>query len=239
MGLVAQDVRRCYRQQQAMRELEQVGSVMFYRKRQRYDWFRSFFGTELHGIVDSVDLASTKPVDRLPDLGLLESITAVGLELPNLPQNINQLAELPKSEFLSVKLTSLGGADPRRLTELTSLPELWRLNLIGEEFAEAIRHISTTTRLEYLEIDAAKLTDEDLVRISELSTLISLSFDESVLKTLDCSVLTLLPNLRELTFVGKNLTAQDEAGLQLWPNAKIERGTTRDTWEPYISVRME
>ena len=239
MGLVAHDVRRCYRQQQAVRELEQVGSVSTSRNRQKYDWFRSFFGAELHGIVDGVDLVATEPVDRLPDLGLLENISFVGMELPNLPENIKQLAELPKLELLSVKLTSLGGGDPKRLTELTSLPELWRLTLIGEEFAATIRHISTTTRLESLDIDASTITDEDLVRISELSSLMSLSFDESVLKTLDCSVLTLLPNLRELTFVGKNLTAQDEARLQLWPNAKIETGTTRDTWEPFISVRME
>lgn len=241
MGFVAQEVRRCYRQQQAIRELEQLGSVTTNRSRQKYDWFRSFFGAELHGVVTGVDLVTTAPVERLPDLRLLEDITGFGMELANIPENIEQLAELPKLEYLSVKLTSLGGADPSRLVELTSFPELWRLCLAGDEFGDGdIQHISGNTRLESLEIDSSKITDDGLARLSKMSSLVNLTLDESVIKTLDCSVLTRLPKLYRLTFVGKNLAAKDEAKLRsLWPNAKIESGTAWQASEPYITVRME
>lgn len=241
MGLVAREVRRCYRQQQAIRELEQVGSVTTNRSSQKYDWFRSFFGAELHGVVEGVDLVATEPVVRLPDLRLLENIKFFGMELANIPQNIEQLAELPKLEYLSVKLTSLGGADPKRLGDLTDFPELWRLCLVGDEFDDAdIQNISRAARLGSLEIDSSKVTDAGLARISEMISLTNITVDESVLKTLDCSILTRLPKMYKLTFVGKKLAAQDAARLRsLWPNAKIEFGTTRDTWEPYITVRKE
>jgi hypothetical protein len=243
MGLAAREVRRCYRQQQAIRELEQIGAVTMNRSRQKYDWFRSFVGAELHGVVTGVDLVATVPVERLPDLRQLESIRSIGMELVNPPENIGQLAELPKLKYVSVKLTSLAGAEPERLTELTEHPQLWRLHLVGDEFNDAvISHISRDARIEQLSIQSTKITEAALVQISEMDSLTVLHLDECVLKNLDYSVLDRLTNLNWLTFIGKNLTAQDTIKLRsqsLWPNATYDSGTTQDTWEPYISIRKQ
>ncbi len=243
MGLAAREVRRCYRQQEAIRELTQLGAVTTRRNWQKYDWFRSFFGEELHGTVDFVELIAPRPVDRLPDLQPLQDLHSLGLELVNIPENIGQLTELPKLRYLGVKLTAGADANLERLTELTEHPQLWRLHLVGDDFNDAaISRISRNARIEQLSIQSTKITEAGLLHISEMDSLTVLHLDEGVIKNLDCSVLGRLPNLNWLTFIGKNLAAQDTIklrSLSLWPNSAYLSGTTQDTWEPYIGIRKQ
>jgi len=228
MGFVGRDLRDCYRQQQAIHELATLGSVTASHELRKYDWFRSFLGSYTHGIIDGLDLKVTHQIDRLPDFRSLQNIEWLSLEMRNLPENIGWLAELPKLERLCVALTSLGDSGPEKLGDFTELPELWALALLGDEFDDdAVLHISSETRLGWLAIDSSKITAKGLNRLGQLKTLTSLTLHQSVIQTQDCSVLLQFPRLRHLTFLGSNLTAQDEQKMRkLWPDAQVVAGTS-------------
>lgn len=241
MGLAMRDVRRCYRQQQTLQELAEFGSVTANRRLRKYDWFRSFFGDYTHGTIQSLDLVATQPINRWPDLRALEDVEGMRLELANVPENVDQLAELRKLKYLDVKLTTIGASDPQRLTVLTEIPQLWHLWLDGDDFDDtAILHISRDTRLESLAIGSSRITERSVIRLSELKSLTHLTLNESVVQNQDCSALSRLPNLSYLAFIGNNLSSQDEQSVRkLWPDTKIEVGTTGDTGEKFISMRRE
>jgi hypothetical protein len=225
---VARDLRRCSLQQQALEELAQFGQLDIDRDLRKFDWFRSLFGAHFHGAIRNVSLTTNRPMNRLPDLMPLDSVVNFGLHTANIPENIGELADLPKLKYLGVTLTSLGNTDPRRLTALTKLPQLCALGLVGDGFDDdSIRLISPDSKLEALSIISPKVTVEGLSQLAQLKSLSNLTLEETVIQSKDCSVLSQSPRLSHLNFIGNNLAAKDaNKAQQIWPAAKVIAGTS-------------
>jgi hypothetical protein len=246
VSLVARDVRRSSRQQQALEELAQFGSLETSRDLQKFDWFRSLFGDQFHGSIRRVLLTADRPVHRLSDLSGLETVEGFGLYVPNLPENFEQLSRLPNLKYLSVTLTSAAAADRARLTALTQLPQLYSLGLLGDRVVdEDILQISQESRLEAISIGSSKITAKALRHLSELKSLTSLTLDQNVAQNQDCSVLLQFPGLSYLNFIGNNITQQDADKMRsLWPDAMVIGGTsaiaTNSTiWKPSLRIFRE
>jgi hypothetical protein len=238
MGLGVREVHRCYRQQQVLEELAQYGSVATRRQLQKFDWLRSFFGDHTHGTVEYLEVKATRPIDRLPDLRGLADVKRMRLELPNIPENFEQLAELPALKDLDVTLTSINAADRERLTAFSELPQLSGLGVDGDSFDDdCLLRISQQTRIRGLIVFSPNITPKGLASIGELKSLIHLALDDRVMQNSDSALLQ-LPQVPSLLIVGNKLTPQDEMKIRkLWPEARLESGITGDTGENYIGVR--
>jgi hypothetical protein len=237
MGLGVREVHRCYRQQQVLQELAQYGSVATKRQLQKYDWLRSFFGDYTHGTVEYLEMKATRPIDRLPDLRGLADVERVRLELPNIPENFEQLAELVALAHLDITLTSINAADRQRLTALTELPQLTGFGLDGDSFDDdCLPRISRQTHIRGLIVFSPNVTARGLASLGELKSLNHLALEDRVMQNSDSALLQ-LPQVPSLLIVGNKLTPQDERKIRkLWPEARVESGITGDTAESYIAV---
>jgi hypothetical protein len=238
MGLGVREVHRCYRQQQVLEELAQYGSVATRRKLQKYDWLRSFFGDYTHGTVEFLELKAARPIDHLPDLRALAEVERVRLELLNIPENFEQLAELAALDDLDVTLTSINAADRERLAAFTELSQLSALGLDGESFDDdCLLRISRQTRMRGLLVLSPNVTAIGLASLQELKSLNHLVLEDKVMQNSDSALLQ-LPQVPSLLIIGNKLTPQDEMKIRkLWPEARVESGITGDTGENYIGVR--
>jgi hypothetical protein len=240
MGLSVQKVQRRYRQQHALAELAQYGSVSTGRRQQPYDWLWSLLGDYAHGTIESVSFAATSPFGRLPDLHDLRDVDEIWLELRNVPAGMEELGELPTLKRLSVKLTSAGRADLKHLTALSEVTQLGFLWLAGDEFDDrTLTAISPRSQVEMLWIESPDIGWTGLRRLGELNALVHVALDERVLQQPD-SVLQVLGNLRSVRFEGNKLTSREEQKVRrLWPNANVERRpygefrkSSLDVWSP-------
>jgi hypothetical protein len=240
MGLSVREIHRCYRQQQALQELSQYGSIATKRKLQPYDWLRNFFGDYTHGTVDYVEVTSTRPIDRLPDLSVLADVEQLRLELSNVPENVDQLTRLPKLRDLDVTLTAIDAAGLEKLPALTELPQLTGFGLRGDAFDDkSLLQISRQTTIRGLIVFSSTVTEKGFASLRELKSLRHLALDDSAMQKSDAA-LAQLPQLPSLMFVGNKLTPQDETRIRkLWPEARILIGITGDTGEEYLSVIRE
>jgi hypothetical protein len=230
------EIQRCYRQQRALLELSQLGSVSTRRELQAYDWLRSLFGDNTHGTVSHLNLIVTRPIERLPNLRAFEDLNYMFLELANVPDNVEQLAELSKLSHLTFTLSSI---DPNRLDRLTALSEIPQLDFLwlkGDAFGDSsLRHISPKSKIDGIVLNSSKVTREGVAALGDLPSLHFASLNENVLREPDDALLKLsAPSVR---FVGNQLAARDEERLRrLWPGAKVEFGALSDTGELFIDV---
>jgi hypothetical protein len=227
MGLGTREARRCLHQQQVLRELAECGSLTTTRAQRKYDWFRSLFGADFHGTVTSVQLTATQPVRHLPDLGLLRDVESIVLEVPNVPGNVEQLAELPKLEYLRIWLISVDAKDLGGLTGLSEIPQLKELRLVGDDCDDAsVLQISASAQIETFSINSSNVTSQSFKKVGELDSLRNLRFERAPLRASDFSALANLPNLKEVSFIGCNLSKTDETNLQrLWPDGRLHLAT--------------
>jgi hypothetical protein len=239
MGVGVRDVHRSYRQQQALHELAKLGSVTTYRQVRKYDWLRSLFGADFHGTIYGLELTSTQPIDRLPDLRGLDDVYRISLEMVSVPENIAQLAELRSLKHVGVSLTSIDKDDIPGLTTLTKTPQLGYLYLYGDKFDDdAIFGISPDAEIHMLGIESSKITSKSLTRLSQLNSLEHLSLHASLLQGSDESALARLPRMVYLAFVGNQLTLKDEEkARKLWPHAHVVSGIARNTIVPGGNAR--
>ena len=240
MGLGVREVHRCYRQQQVLQEFARFGSVATRRQLQEYDWLRSLFGDYTHGTVEYLEVKATRPIDRLPDLRAIADVERMRLELPNIQENFEQLAELAALEDLDITLTSINASDRERLSALTELPQLTGLGLDGNSFDDdCLLRISRRTGIRGLIVFSPNITGKGLASLGELKSLHHLALDDSVMRISDAG-LSQIPHLPSLLFIGNKLTAQDESRVQkLWPDARgVLTGITGDTGENFISVHQ-
>jgi hypothetical protein len=230
------EIQRCYRQQRALLDLSQLGSVSTRRELQAYDWLRSLFGDNTHGTVSHLNLIVTRPIERLPNLRAFEDLDYMFLELANVPDNVEQLAELSKLSHLTFTLSSI---DPNRLDRLTALSEIPQLDFLwlkGDAFGDSsLRHISPKSKIDGIVLNSSKVTREGVAALGDLPSLHFASLNENVLREPDDALLKLsAPSVR---FVGNQLAARDEERLRrLWPGAKVEFGALSDTGELFIDV---
>jgi hypothetical protein len=247
LGLAMRDLHHCYRQQATITELAKLGSVTAFRDRRPYDWFRILFGDHFHGTIDLVSLTSSRRVDRLPDLRSLTHLESLWLELPGIPENIEQVSQLPSLKGLNVTLTKLTIADRERLRRLTQMPQLYGLGLLGEDVDDdAVLQISPHSQLEYVSIGSSKITDRGISRLSELKMLTNLTLEENLLKGQDWSAFSKFPKLSFLNLIGGRLAPGKVADgmVDIWPNARIVPGTsaiapTSSVWKTSIRILRE
>jgi hypothetical protein len=236
IGLVSRDVRRCALQQQVLQELGQFGALETTRDRLKFDWLRSLFGDHFHGTIRSVRLTATQPFDRFPDLRSLDSLQRLGLVMPNIPENMDQVAELTNLAGFSVTLTSLDEMDRSRLTELTQLPQLDSLQLLADDIDDGdVSLISTESRISGLAVSSPKITEKSLHRLRQLKSLTRITLHAAVILDLDIAVFSRFPRLRSMHLLGNGLTAKDADKLRvLWPDAMVFGGPTNQSWEAYL-----
>lgn len=240
-GLVSRDVRRCMLQRQTLGQLAQYGSLEIGRDLRKFDWLRSLFGDHFHGTVRWVTLSATGPMDQLPDLTLLDSLSSLSLEVENIPENLDHIARFGKLK-VSITLTSLANTDRHKLTAITELPQLYSLGLLGDDIDDsAVSAISSDTQLEWIAIGSPALTVNSLRRLSELKSVRQLTLDQAVVQTQDCSPLLHAPQLSFLIFIGNNTTQKDADKMRaLWPDAKVVGGNAAvsptGAWMPSLRV---
>jgi hypothetical protein len=235
LGLSVREVHRCYRQQRALADLAQFGSIATFRSFREYDWLRSFFGEYAHGSITVVRFTATRPIDRLPDLRALADVEEMEVEMLNVPDNVEVLGALPKLEDLTVRLRTNGDIERKNVATLSELPQLGLLWLSGEACrSSTITAISRRSRIEVLRLDSSSITEAALERLTQIQSLAHVSLHESELQKADALLLR-LSSLKSISFFGISLSPQDEQRVgSLWPDREIKAGTYADTGENFV-----
>jgi hypothetical protein len=197
-----------------------------------HDWLRSFFGEYAHGRIHTVRFTATRVIDRLPDLRGLADVREMDLEILNVPEDIEQLAELPKLKYLSVKLQDETGRDKLRI--LTDLPQLKFLWLTGDAIDESTVAAIIPRSPISLRLDSKSVSEAALTRLAQSNSFTNITLHASQLQKPDETLLG-LSHLRWIGFFGLRLSPQDEQRVRtLWPDAEITTGTYADTGEDFI-----
>jgi hypothetical protein len=232
LGLTVRELNSTYRQQRALTELAQFGAVNAFRELKPHDWLRSFFGEYAHGRIHTVRFTATRVIDRLPDLRGLADVREMDLEILNVPEDIEQLAELPKLKYLSVKLQDETGRDKLRI--LTDLPQLKFLWLTGDAIDESTVAAIIPRSPISLRLDSKSVSEAALTRLAQSNSFTNITLHASQLQKPDETLLG-LSHLRWIGFFGLRLSPQDEQRVRtLWPDAEITTGTYADTGEDFI-----
>ena len=234
MGLIVRELNSTYQQQRALAELAQFGAVNTRRELKPHDWLRSFFGDYAHGRIHRVRFTATRVIDRLPDLRGLADVREMDLEILNVPENVEQLAELPRLKDLWVKLRIDTCSDQERMRLLTELPQLKFLWLAGDAIDESTIAAIVPRSPIGLRLDSKNVSERALTQLVQTNSFSSITLHASQLQKPDDTLLG-LSHLRWIGFFGLRLTPHDEQRVRiLWPDAEITTGTYADTGEDFI-----
>jgi Leucine Rich repeats (2 copies)/Leucine Rich repeat len=185
---------RMYRQQIAIREIEQAGGTIVETEDGGPDWLRYILGDRCMQVFDTVvtvnldqstitdaglaklevltglrslDLAHTEVTDAgLASVRPLRDLRGINLNETGVTDAaLIQLKELPNLQFLYLSETRVTDAG---LAHLTSLPNLERIDLYGTQVGDAgLLHLYGLTKLRRLEIHNTRVTYENAFKLKQ------------------------------------------------------------------------
>jgi hypothetical protein len=233
MGLVVRDIHRCYRQQETLDPLAELGSLSAVREERRYDWFRSLFGSQFDGIIKRVDVKADSPTGAaVPDLGALNGLTFLNLEGVILgEEDIEKLATAPALETLILDVREIRGDPEKILQAVSRLSIPWiHLGLAGDSLDdECVSRLSQESSIKSLAIKSSRVTAGVFRELGEMKSLERLWLEGALVRDADFSPLAKAPKLKEAIFFRCNLSQRDEKNLlALWPDGNLHTGTGPD-----------